>query len=123
MTGNDIIEMIQNNNWEDADCFISVDGTAKSIEVIAPLFPRLANTNDIVLSEGEDVIYDDDFWIRYYGSYMNIITVAQADEEFHNGTPFYVLYCDGTEAQIDSSMSEEEWENLKDSGVMFGHES
>lgn len=122
MTGEKLIELIQKNGWEDTDLFMSVNGKIGKVETVEAMFPNLNNTNDVILTDGNDFEQDEEFWRTYYGTYMDIISEEEADTEFHRGNPsFYILYCDGTEGMI-QDMSEEEWEDLKNSGVMFGYE-
>ena len=88
------------------------------------MFPKLSNTTDIVLSNGKEQNSEsDEFWRTFYGSYMNILTPEEADRDFKAGNRnFYILYCDGTEAQVDADLSTEEWNTLKETGVWFGYE-
>lgn len=122
MTGDELIELIQKNGWEDTDLFMSINGKIGEVITAEAMFPKLSNTNDVLLTDGEEVVQNEEFWRTYYSTYMDIIPEEEADEEFHKGNPsFYILYCDGTDGMI-QDMSEEEWERLKNSGVMFGYE-
>ncbi len=123
MTGKELKELIDKNNWQDVEIWSSTKGIAKPIQNAEPLFPKLNNTNEVVLTDGNDVIQDNKFWINYYGRYMRIIPLDEADTAFKSGDRnFYILYCDGTEGKIDDNMSEKEWEQLKLQDVLFGLE-
>jgi len=124
MVGSELIKMIEENYWHNTELWISVDGNIIPLNNVEPLFPRLLNTNEIVLKDTNDIIQDEKFWLKFYESYMRIITLEEADKAVLEGSPdFYILYCDGTEGQIDSNISKDDWEHLKKLSVMFGYES
>lgn len=127
MIGKELLEKLEkigNETWEEnVHVYVSVNGVAKELTDVKALFPKLSNMNEIVLTDGVDVLQDNEFWEHYYGSYMDIISEEDADAAVKAGNPcFYILYCDGTEGQIDANISAEDWENIKSWGVMYGYE-
>lgn len=123
MTGREFVELIERKGWYDAELWLSKDGIAVPVEEAEALFPNLSNANEVVFTDGNDVKKENDFWNTFYGRYINIITVVEADVEVQKGSPdFYILYCDGTEGKIDQNISLEEWEIVKSWDVKFGYE-
>lgn len=123
MTGNELMEMIRANGWGETDLFLALNGKIGELKTVEPMFPKLNNTNDVILTDGKDVEQDEEFWKAYYGAYIDIISEEEADRDYHAGNPtFYILYCDGTEGMV-NDMPENEWEQLKNIGVMFGYEN
>lgn len=123
MTGREIIELIQKNNWEDADIWMSVQGYIGEVKNVEEMFPKLPNTCDVMISDDCETERDNYFWESYYGSYLNLIPKHDADVLFKDGDrSFLICPCDGTEYYIPDDITEEEWEELKNSDVLFGLE-
>lgn len=125
MTGLELIELIEQKGWLDAQIWFEQNGVCNTINSVEPLFPNLNNTNEIVCSNAShiEVLYDDAFWAQFYGSYMTIITTDEARQAVKDGNPsFYILHKDGTEGIVDDRITEDQFDEMMTWDVWFGYE-
>lgn len=120
MTGQELIDLIQNGKLEDRHFFINVEGYVSRIQWVME-----NNYGDVILSqEGrrvEDCVEDKYNRERYFSEWFNIIPENDAKTLWDDGNrSFLVLRKDGTESYADSYKS---WEEiLLEDEVLFGLE-
>lgn len=108
MTGQDLINYIEERKLQDKHFFIDVEGYVSTIDSVLE-----TNNGDIVLSqEGRGVIdvLDDPYnRERYFAEWFNVIPYSDAKQLWEDGDrSFLVLRSDGTDAYADSYESFED---------------